>query len=216
MIRIGKAVASTLSVVALAMGASVTASAQTTQPSETQKGTTEQPSETGHPQAHPKEGTKGVTAPQGAAASPKESAQEHLDREKTALKNRVHEQLAAADANIAALKKLGDTEKGTTKKRDDEMQKKLSDMRDHLQKDVDKIDKSTTTDWSDVRPAVQRDLGAMEAELRTAEAVTKVPSPRTGAANKQPSGPEPSHPTPAPAPVEKSPAPVEKQPAPQP
>jgi hypothetical protein len=212
MIRIGKAVAGTLSMVALVMGASVTASAQTTtQPSETQKGTPAQPSEA----SHPKQSPKGVTAPQGAASAIKESAQEHFDKEKVTLKDHVQEQITAADANIEALKKMGDTEKGATKKHD-EMEGKLSDLRDHLKKDLDKIDKATMTDWSGIKPLVQKDLGAMETELKVAENVTKVPAPRTGAANKQPSEQKESHPAPSPAaPSPAAPAP-EKKPAPEP
>ena len=109
-------------------------------------------------------------------------------------------QINAANANIDTLKKMSDADKGTAKKRDDDMEKRLSDLRDALQKDLkDKIaDKASLNDWNGVHPVVTRDLNAME-ELRTAENVTKIPVPRTGAANKQPSGTEPQQPTPAPS-----------------
>ncbi len=199
MIRIGKGIAGTLSAVALVLGASVASYAQTTTPpADTSKGTTAQPSETPHSQTEKTE--KGATARQPGPSS-KEAAQERFDREKVTIKDRVEEQITAADANIDALKKMSDNDKGTAKKRDDDMEKKISDLKDHLQKDLDKIDKATVNDWSGVHPVIQRDLTAMETELRTAENVTKIPAPRTGAANKQPSTPQPSHPAPAPAPA---------------
>lgn len=206
MIRIGKAIAGTLSAVALVLGASVASHAQsTTQPSDTSKGTTAQPSETPHSetphsQTEKTEKTeKGATSRQ-ATPTTKEAAQERFDREKVTMKDRVQEQITVADANIDALKKMSDKDKGSAKKRDDDMEKKISDLKDHLQKDLDKIDKASVNDWSGVHPVIQRDLNAMESELRTAENVTKIPAPHTGAANKQPSSPQPSHPSPAPSP----------------
>jgi hypothetical protein len=204
MIRIGKGIAGTLSAVALVLGASVASHAQsTTQPSEPSKGSTAQPSETPHSEA-PKSQTektekteKGATSRQ--APSTKEAAQERFDREKVTLKDRVEEQITVADANIDALKKMSDKDKGPAKKRDDDTEKKISDLKDHLQKDLDKIDKASVNDWAGVHPVVQRDLTAMESELRTAENLTKIPAPHTGAANKQPTNPQPSHPSPAPA-----------------
>jgi hypothetical protein len=198
MIRIGKGIAGTLSAVALVLGASVASHAQTTsQPSDTTKGTTAQPDTSRTEPSHKETPSKGATSRQ--APSTKESAQERFDREKVTLKDRVEEQVTLADANIDALKKMKDSDKGAAQKRDEEMEKKISDLKDHLQKDVDKIDKATPSDWAGVHPVVQRDLTAMEAELKTAEKLTKVPAPHTGAANKQPSNPEPSHPAPAPA-----------------
>jgi hypothetical protein len=199
MIRIGKGIAGTLSAVALVLGASVASHAQSTsQPSEPSKGTTAQPSDTSKSEPSHKEAGKGATSRQ-APTSTKEAAQERLDREKVTLKDRVQEQVSVADANIDALKKMKDSDKGTAKKRDEDMEKKISGLKGHLQKDLDKIDKATPSEWSGVHPAVQHDLNAMEAELKTAEKLTKVPAPRTGAASKQPSNPEPSHPAPAPS-----------------
>jgi hypothetical protein len=210
MIRIGKAIAGTISTVALVLGASVAASAQTTtQPSDTSKGTTAQPSDTTRSdtqRTQTNKANKGVTAPQGVAPA-KETPQEKFDHEKTTLKDHVQVEITAAETNIEALKKMSDTDKGATKKRDEEMQKKLSDLRDHLQKDLDKIDKSTMGDWSSVRPLVQRDLGAMTAELRVTQSVTKVQVPRTGAASKQPKDSPPANPPPS-NPPESTPQPA--------
>jgi hypothetical protein len=198
MIRIGKGIAGTLSAVALVLGASVASYAQSTsQPSDTSKGTTAKPSDTSRTEPSHKETGKGATSRQ--ASSSKEAAQERVDREKVTLKDRVQEQVTVADANIDALKKMKDSDKGTAKKRDEDMEKKISDLKDRLHKDLDKIDKATVNDWSGVHPAVRHDLDAMEAELRAVEKVTKVPAPRTGAASKQPSTLQPSHPSPTPS-----------------
>lgn len=193
MIRIGKGIAGTLSAVALSIGTCGAAWAQsTTQPSDTPEhsGTSRTPT-----------GSRGVTAPQGTTSTKetKETAQERFDREKVTLKDQLQAQINAANANIDTLKKMSDADKGTAKKRDDDMEKRLSDLRDALQKDQDKIDKASLNDWNGVHPVVTRDLNAMGRELRTAENVTKIPVPRTGAANKQPSGTEPQQPTPAPS-----------------
>jgi hypothetical protein len=195
---IGKTLAGSLSALALVLG-SVAASAQsTTQPSDQSPDTTQKSA------PDTSKSNKGVTNKQGAT---KEAAQEKLDREKATLKDRVEEQITVANANIDALKKMGDNDKGTAKKRDEDMEKKISDMRDHLQQNLDKIDKATVTDWSTLHPIVQKDLNAMQAELKVAQNVTKVPAPRTGAASKQPTtAPEPA-PAPAPAPM---PAPEQK------
>ncbi len=192
---IGKSLAGTLSAVALVLG-SVAASAQSTpQPSDPSP-------DTSHPSTRPdtSKTNKGVTSQQGTTS--KETAQEKLDREKATFKDRVEEQITVANANIDALKKMSDNDKGAAKKRDDDMEKKISDLRDHLQQDLDKIDKSSVNDWSAVHPIVQRDLNSMESELKVAQNVTKVPAPRTGAASKQPNNPAPS-PAPAPAPEQK-------------
>jgi hypothetical protein len=116
-----------------------------------------------------------------------------MEKEKASLKDRIQSDISSADAHIDALKKLSDNAKGTAKKRDDEMQKKLSDLRDKLQDDLDKIDKAqSVNDWKAVRPAVSHDLQAMGTSLRIARTVTKV-RPRTGTTNKQPSESEPSN-----------------------
>ncbi len=186
MIRIRKAAGATLSVAALVVSTAVAATAQSTsQPS----GAT--PSDPGGNQVE--RGEKGATPR-------KEAAQEQFDREKVTLKDHVSQQVSAADANIDALKKLSDTDKGPTKQRDKDLENKLSDLRDNLKKDLDKIDKAKPNDWSGVRPVVDRDMNAMEAQLRTAEPITKVPAPRTGAASKQPGGSPTSTPEPSPGP----------------
>ncbi len=119
MIRIGKGIAGTLSAVALSIGTCGAAWAQsTTQPSEN--------SETPHSSTSRTPANRGVTAPQGSTAT-KESAQERFDREKVTLKDELQSQITAANANIDALKKMSDADKGTVKKRDDDMEKRISD-----------------------------------------------------------------------------------------
>jgi hypothetical protein len=65
------------------------------------------------------------------------------------------------------------------------MEKKISDLRDELKKDLDRIDKATPSDWSSVRSSVESNLKTMGTELKTAANVTHVP-PTKGAASKQP------------------------------
>ncbi len=158
MIRSGTTVAGALSAL-LALGVMGSASAQSAQPSD-----------------------QGTSAQQ---QQQQETQQERFDREKVTLKDEVQAQISSADAQIDALKNMGKNEKGQTKKQNDDMQKQLSDLRDHLKKDLDKIDKSSQNDWSGVQPVVQRDLMAMNAQLQRVAAITKVPVPPTGAANKQ-------------------------------
>jgi DNA anti-recombination protein RmuC len=119
-----------------------------------------------------------------AAQSTKNMTQEQFDREKTTLKDRAQESITSANANIDALKKMSDMDKGTAKKRDDDMQKKLSDQRDHLTADIDKMDQASIADWSGMRPIIQRDLTAMDTQLKAATKITHVPP--SGATNKQP------------------------------
>jgi hypothetical protein len=166
MIRIGTTAAGALSAL-LALGVSSAASAQTAQPQD--------PSNTAQdPQGQDPQGNK------------KQAGQDQLDREKAALKDRVQEQINGADANIDALKKMSKSDKGQTRKRDDDLQKQVSDMRDRLKKDMIKIDKASMNDWPAVRPVVERDVTAMNTQLQRVAAITKVPLPQTGAANKQP------------------------------
>jgi hypothetical protein len=171
MIRIGKAVAGTVSSLALVVGLAGTSFAQSA------------PDTNKDVPAHPSSDTsKGSTSAQGTT----QAAQEKLDKEKGALKDRIQQQVTAADANIDALKKMGDNEKGPAKKRDEDMEKKLSDLRGKLQDDLDKIDKASTSDWKTARKDIEHDVQAMTTSLHNAETVTKVPVPRTGAASKQP------------------------------
>jgi hypothetical protein len=121
-----------------------------------------------------------------ATATPQEPKQALFDRAKTTLKDQVQAAVTVADSHIGVLKKMQGTDKeATAQKRDQDMEKKLTDLRDGLQKDVDKIDKATPSDWSSVRGSVESDLKKMESEIKTAANVTHI-APTTGAANKQP------------------------------
>lgn len=139
-------------------------------------------------------GTAGIAAAQSAQQNApteqpktdKETKQEQFDREKVTLKDRVQEDINAADQQIDALKNLSKDAKGNDKKRDDDYKKQLSMLQDHLKKDLDKIDKASMNDWTGVKPVVDRDLAAMDTHLRTVASVTHVQVPATGAANKQP------------------------------
>lgn len=171
MIRSGKTVASTLATLLVA-GTCGIASAQTTQPSD--------------PHSPPSQQPPGADKSPSTTTDKQAAQQEKFDREKVTLKDRVQEQIDAADANIDALKRMSQNDKGQTKKRDDDMQKKLSTLRDHSQANLDKIDKATVNDWSGVKPVVERDINAMNTELKQVAVVTKIQPPTTGAANKQP------------------------------
>jgi hypothetical protein len=160
MIRMSKPVASALGAL-LVVGVCGVASAQTAHGQPPEKATTSQPS------------------------APKQSAQEKLDRDKVTMKDHVQGAINASDANIDALKRMAEKDKGNLKKRDTLLEKRLSDMRGRLQTDLDKIDKATTSDWKRIRSAVLRDVSAADKEVHRVAAVTKVPTPR-GAASKQP------------------------------
>jgi hypothetical protein len=114
-----------------------------------------------------------------------EQMKEHYDHAKGALKDQVQNAITAADHHIDALKKMESTDKGAAETRDKDMEKKLSDARDDLKGDVDKIDKATPSDFASVRTAVESDLKKTEAAIKTAANVTHV-APSTGAASKQP------------------------------
>lgn len=139
-------------------------------------------------------GTAGIAAAQSAQPNApteqpktdKETKQEQFDREKVTLKDRVQENINAADQQIDALKNMSKSAKGNDKKRDDDYQKQLSMLKDHLKKDLDKIDKASVNDWTGVKPVIDRDLAAMDTHLRTVASVTHVQVPPSGAANKQP------------------------------
>jgi hypothetical protein len=144
-------------------------------------------------------GMCGAASAQGTAQpdtqqTNKQAAQEKFDHEKVALKDQVSNVISETDQNIDALKKMSDTDKGDLKKRDDDAKKHLTMLRDHLKGDLDKIDKAGVSDWSGVRPIVERDLHAVNTALDKVATITKVP--RTGMANPQPpsEGKEPSKP----------------------
>jgi hypothetical protein len=169
MIRIAKAAAGGISTLAFVLGMSGAASAQSEMP----------PADPGSPPSQAADTAN--KAVQGAA----DTVREHMDREKVTLKDHVQQQIAAADSSIDALKRQSDADKGATKKRDEDLHKKLSDQRDRLKDDLDKIDKAqAVNDWKGVQAEVSRDLQAIDTSLKTAQNVTK--TPRTGAANKQP------------------------------
>lgn len=116
----------------------------------------------------------------------KETKQEQFDREKVTLKDRVQEDITAADQQIDALKNMSKSDKGADRTRDDNYKDKLSMLQDHLKQDLDKIDKAAMSDWTGVKPVIDRDLAAMDTHLHTVASVTHVQVPATGAANKQP------------------------------
>ena len=133
-------------------------------------------------------GACGVAAAQTMEHKPPtgttESKQEHFDREKVTLKDRVQNAINVADTHIDALKKMESTDKDAAEKRDKDMEKKLSDSRDALKDDLGKIDRATPADWTTVLSSVTGDLKKTETEITTASRVTHV-SPSTGAAQKQ-------------------------------
>ena len=138
-------------------------------------------------------GTAGVAAAQSAPdptpnqqQANKEDKQAQFDREKVTVKDRVQDNINAADQQIDALKNMSKSDKGNLKKRDDDNQKQLSMLKDHLTKDLDKIDKASMNDWSGVKPVIDRDLAAMDSQLNKVAVITHVQVPATGAANKQP------------------------------
>jgi hypothetical protein len=53
----------------------------------------------------------------------------------------------------------------------------LSVLKSHLQADVDKMGRVSLNDWDDLRPLVQRDLAALNGELRRVSKVTHIPGP---------------------------------------
>jgi hypothetical protein len=131
-------------------------------------------------------GACGVAAAQTTDQRPPtgEQKQEHFDREKVTLKDRVQHAIGVADTHIDALKKMESTDKEAAQKRDKDMEKKLSDARDELKDDLGKIDKATPTDWATVHSGVQADLKKAETEIKSAANVTHA-APSTGAAQKQ-------------------------------
>jgi hypothetical protein len=133
-------------------------------------------------------GVCGTAAAQSSEQHPGTGTQEpkhaHFDRDKVTVKDQVQGAITLADTHIDALKKMQSTDKDAAQKRDKDMEKKLSDLRDGLKDDLDKIDKATPTDWASVRAGVESDLKKMDTEIRTAANVTHGP-PTTGAAQKQ-------------------------------
>jgi hypothetical protein len=114
-----------------------------------------------------------------SAQSSQAPTQEQFDREKATLKDRTQESIASANESIDVLKRMSDSDKGTAKKRDDDLARSLSDQRDHLAGDLDKMAKATPPDWPSVRPVVMHDLAAMKSELKRASTVTHVPGSAT-------------------------------------
>lgn len=113
-----------------------------------------------------------------------EAKQQRLDRDKVTLRDRVQESISSADANIDALKNRADSDKGATWQHDKNVQKKLSDLRGHLKRDLSKIDEASVESWDAVHAYVSRDLGAMEGALKEASVVTNI-EPPTGTASEQ-------------------------------
>jgi hypothetical protein len=133
-------------------------------------------------------GVCGVAAAQTSGQHPTtgmdEPKQAHFDREKVTLKDQVQSAITAADSHIDALKKMESTDKDAALKRDKDVETKLSDLRDGLKGDLDKIDKATPSDFASVRSGVESDLKKIHSEIKTAANVTHV-APTKGAAQKQ-------------------------------
>jgi hypothetical protein len=133
-------------------------------------------------------GACGVAAAQSSGETPTTGTTHHpthaqVEREKATLKDQVHHAISTADTQIDALKKRETTDKAAAQERDRVVEHRLSDMRDELEKDVDKIDNASSSDWTTIRPLVEADVKNMHAGLKAATNVTHP----TGAANKQPS-----------------------------
>jgi hypothetical protein len=119
-----------------------------------------------------------TTPPAGGGARPSSASQ--LASDKAALTDRVQQDAEAAGANVEALKNMERSDQGAAKKRDDQLQSRLSATRGHLKDDLDTIKNASLADWSDVRAQVDVDLATAEAQLGPAEAITGVSAPHTG------------------------------------
>jgi hypothetical protein len=136
-------------------------------------------------------GACGVAAAQTTGEAPttgrstNQPKQAQFDREKVTLKDHVQHTISTADTHIDALKKKESTDKAAAQERDRVVERRLSDLRDELEKDLDKIDNASAGDWRTVRPLVEADLKNMQSGIKTAANITHAPT-STGAANKQP------------------------------
>jgi hypothetical protein len=114
------------------------------------------------------------TDPQPAADAPQ---QEQFDREKVTLKDKTQESIDSADANIDALHRMAKSADEQKQKQYKDIADDFSMLRGHLKDDLSKIDKASIHDWGGVKPAVERDVSAVNAALQRATSLTHVQAP---------------------------------------
>ncbi len=83
----------------------------------------------------------------------------------------------AANANIDALKNLSKSETGDVKKQHEDLASKISMLKDHVNTGIDKMNTVSINDWSGLRPVVERDVAALNGQLKNAAPITHIPLP---------------------------------------
>jgi hypothetical protein len=98
-------------------------------------------------------------------------------RDKAALQQQAHSSVSAASANINTLKTMSKAESGDLKKQHEDLANNLSMLKDHVNKGIDKMNTVSMNDWSALRPDVERDVSALNAQLKNAAPITHIPLP---------------------------------------
>jgi hypothetical protein len=104
--------------------------------------------------------------------------QEQFQTEKSALTDEAHRSIGTAEANIGALKDKAKSAAEPEKTQYTDLADKLSVLKGHVSTDIDKMGNASANDWDGLHPVVQRDLSALNAELKRASTITHIPAPK--------------------------------------
>lgn len=124
--------------------------------------------------------TGSVFAQSREQASPPVTASEAQDRfhhEKDTLADQASRSVDSTETNIHALRRMARTESGDVKNEHEDMASRLSTLKDRVTADTHEMRNASINEWSDLRPIVEHNLAALNAQLRNAVRVTRLPLP---------------------------------------
>jgi hypothetical protein len=101
---------------------------------------------------------------------------ERFKRELTALTAEARESVGKADANIAALEEKVRSSGEPERTQYRNLADKLSMLKGRVTTDIDKMGTVAFEAWGNLRPVVQRDVAALDGQLKNASTIAHIPA----------------------------------------
>jgi hypothetical protein len=102
---------------------------------------------------------------------------EQFRKERVALTAEARDSIGVADADIDALRIVADSHPYPERAQYVHLADEVSVPKRHLAADIDRMGRVSLNDWDDLRPLVQKDLAALNVELRRVATITHIPAP---------------------------------------
>jgi len=105
------------------------------------------------------------------------TAQEQFQQDRATLVDEARKSAHAADENIDVLEYKAKSESGPVRRQHEDLASSLSLLKGKLDRDIDQLNEVSIDYWNGLRPTVERDVSALDTQLKIAEPITHVKVP---------------------------------------